>query len=179
MYLDDSEIERDVLRQGDIVENVHFLGALNLNCINVIDTPNSANHPWFYNEKAVLGPAMVLSHSCEIDSSNGIKLTSIILAPLRDIDKATSNDKRDELIGSNIITDTSKASFLKYFYIEPDSHLKYSNGAVVDFSKCFSLKKDSYEHLLKNKVLQLTEKTMQNMALKLAFYYYRTTAQAA
>jgi hypothetical protein len=176
MYLSDSAIEMDSLRQGDIVDNVHLLGALNLNCINIINTQNSEYHPWFYNENSTFGLGMILSHSCEIDRSNGIKVTSIILAPLRDIDKATAKDKKDELINSNIITEGSVMSYLKYFYIEPNEKLKFKNGAVVDFSKCFSLKKDSYDYLLKNKILQLNQESIKYMSIKLAFYYYRTAA---
>jgi len=120
------------------------------------------------------GDAMVLSHSCEIDPQNKIKLTSIILAPLRDINTATAPNKIQELIDSNEIDKTEpQASYLKYFYVHPNENLKFDRGAIVDFSKCFSLRRQAYAMLLSNKILQLSDEATSSMALKLALYYYR------
>jgi len=117
---------------------------------------------------------MVLSHSCEIDPQNKIKLTSIILAPLRDINTATAPNKIQELIDSNEIDKTEpQASYLKYFYVHPNENLKFDRGAIVDFSKCFSLRRQAYAMLLSNKILQLSDEATSSMALKLALYYYR------
>jgi hypothetical protein len=173
MYLNDDLIERTVLRQGDILNNVHILGALNLNCIQMIGSIGKDPESWLYREKPIFGSAMVVSHSCEIDKSNGVKLTSIVLAPLRDIDSATSPEKKDELIASNFISDESTISFLKYFFLEPNKDIKYPSGAVVDFSKCFSLKKQAYDSLLEKKVIQLVDDVVEKMSLKLSLFYYR------
>ncbi|MDR0506687.1 MAG: hypothetical protein LBH32_07710 [Dysgonamonadaceae bacterium] len=167
-------MERDVLRQGDIINDVFFLGALNIECIQSIQTSNTKFQSWIYNDKLTCGQAIILSHSCEIDKSNGVKLTSLVMAPIRDLDSATKKEKRDELIASNIIKFPSSTSYLKYFYLEPNEKLAFSNGAIVDFSKCFSLKKQAYEFLLKNKVLQLRNDISDSMAFKLSLYYYRT-----
>jgi len=55
---------------------------------------------------------MVLSHSCEVALANKLKLTSIILAPIRSIHKATRTDRIQELINSNLIDrNNPQASF--------------------------------------------------------------------
>jgi hypothetical protein len=177
MYLDNDSIERGVLRQGDIVANVHLLGAINSNSIQYTSTTTSEPDQyvsWMVPNPPIMGDAMVLSHSCEIDPQNKIKLTSIILAPLRDINTATAPDKIHELIESNEIDRTKpQASYLKYFYVLPNENLKFKGGAIVDFSKCFSLRRQSYNSLLSNKIVQLSGEATYSMALKLALYFHR------
>ncbi len=177
MYFDDESMERGVLRQGDIVADVHLLGVININSIQYTST--AASDPsqvvsWSIPSSPKFGDAMVLSHSCEIDLDNEIKLTSIILAPLRDINTATKPEKIQELIDSNEIDHNEpQASYLKYFYVYPNGNLKFSNGAIVDFSKCFSLRRQSYDNLLSSKIAQLNNKATSSMALKLALYFHR------
>jgi len=176
MYLDEDKIERSGLRQGDIISNVHLLGAINLNAILYSSPASSPNQysSWSVPVPPKFGDAIVLSHSCEIALENKIKVTSIILAPLRDIHAATDRSRVEELIDSNLIDRSHlQASYLKYFYLPPNIVLEYSRGAVADFSKCFSTRKQSYEILLKNKVAQLSEDAISSMALKLALYFHR------
>ena len=91
MFLSDAQIERDVLRQGDIIAQVHLLGAINLNNIQYSSAMNSSSYSsWAILSPPKFGDAIVLSHSCEIAPENRTKFTSIILAPLRDINTATS-----------------------------------------------------------------------------------------
>jgi len=132
------------------------------------------NNPGGATEDPIMGDAMVLSHSCEIDPQNKIKLTSIILAPLRDINTATAPDKIQDLIESNEIDRTKpQASYLKYFYVPPNENLKFKGGAIVDCSKCFSLRRQSYKSLLSSKIVQLSGEATYSMALKLALYFHR------
>lgn len=176
VYLPDTDIETDVLRQGDLISKIHVLGAINLNAISYIATDSNPNEKngWMMQSRPVYGDSMVLSHSCEIAAENGIKLTSIILAPVRDIHTATERDRIQALIESNIIDPNDpKPSFLKYFYIPPNPKLEHNEGAIVDFSKCFSVRKQSYPLLVGHKVGQLTEGARNSMALKLAMYFYR------
>jgi hypothetical protein len=179
MYLDNSKFEKDILRQGDIIKNVLLLGAINLNGIQYNIDQQGNKKGWTVSQQPKFSEAIVLSHSCEIDTSNRIKLTSIILAPLRDINKATAKTTIDELKSSNIINSDTKFSFLKYFYIEPNSFLTYPDGAIIDFSKCFSVKKESYNNLLTNKILSLTNEAADCMALKFGLYFYRNTLHVA
>lgn len=179
MFLSDSLIEKDVLRQGDIIKDVLILGAINLNGIQYSVDQQGNRKAWTVSQQPKVAEAIILSHSCEIDIINGIKLTSIILAPLRDINKATDKSKIDELKDSNIINPETKFSYLKYFYIASNPILSYPDGAIVDFSKCFSLKKDSYDHLLANKVISLTKEFADSMALKLGLYFYRNNIHVA
>lgn len=177
MYLPEAETEKGVLRQGDIISNIHILGALNQRAIHYSSTLNNKEqyNSWTYPSAPKFMDAMVLSHSCEIDRENTIKVTSIILAPIRSIDGATEPSKRQQLIDSNYIDqDNPSPSFLKYFYLEPNPKLKFSDGAVVDFSKCFSYRKQCYNILLEKKIIQLLPDVVDKMSFKLALYFYRS-----
>jgi hypothetical protein len=176
MYLADDQIERGILRQGDIISNVHLVGAINIRGIQYSTTASDPDQyvAWSIPSQPKFGDAIILSHSCEIDLENNMKVTSIILAPLRDINTATSPERIQELIDSNEIDRTEpQASFLKYFYFPPNEIMQFNNGAIADFSKCFSLRKQSYEILLQNKITQLTNDATFSMALKIALYFHR------
>jgi len=174
MFLDEENIERDALKQGDIISQVHLLGAINLRSITY-HTPSGESEycGWSIPQKPKLGDAMVLSHSCEISLENKTKVTSIILAPLRDIHKATSPEFIQRLIETNMIDATSQESFFKYFYVAPNPKLEFTDGVVVDFSKCFSVRKQSYDALLNKKIAQLSQDAAYAMALKLALFFHR------
>jgi hypothetical protein len=178
MFLVDEQIERGTLCQGDIISQVHLLGAINLSSLLYSSHAGSPTEysSWSIPAAPKFGDAMVLSHSCEIALENKVKLTSIILAPLREIHKATEPERVQELINSNLIDrDDPNPSFLKYFYVPPNPKLQYSDGAVVDFSKLFSVRKQSYNTLLEKKIAQLSEDAIASMALKLALYFRRTS----
>ena len=182
MFLPQESIEKNVLRQGDIIKNIHLLGAINLNSVHYsVSQLNQEEYmAWNVPNKPIFGDAMVVSHSCEIDRENKVKVTSVILAPIRDVNTATSPERVQALIDSNYIdTESPAASFLKYLYVEPNPALQYSNGAIVDFSKIFSVRKQYYDQLLERKVVQLNEIASLNMALKLAVYFYRRESLAA
>jgi len=173
LYLEEINIERNTLRQGDIISQTHLLGVLNPQGFSDV-VNNGKPTAWIIPIKEeAIGDAIVLSHSCEISLANKIKVTSIILAPIRNIDTATEKDKIEELIKSNILNAGQHSSYLKYFYLEPNSKLKYSNGAICDFSKCFSLRNNFYQKLLDKKILQLRQDIADAMALKLGVYFYR------
>ncbi len=174
MYLSAEEIESGVLRQGDIISEVHSIGALNLNNVFFVNKGEEILQ-WGVDDKPKLIPAMVLSHSCEIDPANTVKLSGLVLGPIRDVDRAAPSDKINQLIESNIIDEENpQPSFLKYFYLNPSDLLpQFQNGAVVDFSKCYSFRKECYNALVKKKILQLDPQIADKMALKLALYFYR------
>ena len=182
MYLADENIERGILRQGDIISKVHLLGAINLNGIQYSSLPAKPEErlSWTVPSPPKISDVMVLSHSCEIATENSVKVTSIILGPLRDINTATDPARVRELIESNEIDQANPAaSFLKYFYVSPNPNLEYKDGAVVDFSKCFSVRKQSYNMLVAQKLTQLTPEVANSMALKLALYFHRSQNSAA
>jgi hypothetical protein len=166
------------LLQGDILTDVQFLGALNYGSIHHhVPATGGESTSWTVAKPPEFGVAMVLSHSCEVAKENGVKLTSIILAPMRDISGATPAGKLQELIASNLIDqlDDAGASYLKYFYLEAHEKLpQHAMGSVVDFSKCFSVRKNSYDFLLSKKVLQLNAAMRFSMSLKLALYFKRS-----
>lgn len=173
MFLPNSDIEKDALRQGDIISQTHLVGAINLNAITYQIDNNDKKVGWCLPEPR-FGPAMVLSHSCELDRANGVKLTSIILAPLRNVNDATRPEKVEELIASNLIDNDTTHSYLKYFYIEPNPLLsQFPSGSIVDFSKCYSVRKQSYDILLRYKSLQLRQDIVDSIVLKFGLYFYR------
>jgi hypothetical protein len=182
MYVDESAVERDTLLQGDILRDVQHLAALNLNGIHFAIPSTGGDKPsgWSVSAPPILGSVMVLSHSCELDRRNTVKVTSIILAPLRDVHKATTPDKIELLVRSNLIDrDNPEASFFKYFYLEPAEAIAFDGGALVDFSKPFSVRNQSYDYLLERKVLQLRDEVRDSMSLKLGLYYHRSSQSAA
>ncbi|NQT60787.1 MAG: hypothetical protein HQ557_17595 [Bacteroidetes bacterium] len=175
MYIPNTQLKSELLLQGDIVNDIHILGAVNPNSILITFSQEGRATQWSVNNPPTKGPAIVLSHSCEIAQENGMKLTSIILAPLRDINSATRPDKIQELKDSNYIDENNTSSFLKYFYLEATHEYgeMFPNGCVADFSKCFSLHKKAYRGLLNNKIIELTDDVRKYFSIKLALFYFR------
>lgn len=182
MYVASHEQDSMSLLQGDVIRDIHLLGALNYNEIQHAATVSGTGGAvsWAVSKAPEMGDALVVSHSCEVAKENGVKLTSIILAPLRDVSRATPTDKMQELINSNLIDQSqAQASFLKYFYLEPHHQLAYPKGMVADFSKLFSIRKNSYDYLLSRKVLQVKDDIRDSMAFKLALYFHRSMESCA
>jgi hypothetical protein len=180
-YVSTEDVEPDTLRQGDLIQDVHLIGSL---CFTDVAIPTIVGggvvpKSWSVHSELPKGPVTVLSQCCEIDRVNGVKLTSIILAPVRDVSKATRQDKLQELIDSNdIVPGQSSYSYLKYFFLEPHPSLPFRGGGLVDFSKVFSVRKTSYDFLLERKIAQMSDSTRESMAMKLALYFYRARMQA-
>lgn len=168
MYLPDDEIEFGVLRQGDILQDVPLVGAIALDRYAIL-----SDVAWSVATKAESGFSIVLSHSCEIASENEVKVTSLILAPVREASGAAPPEKFELLKSSNILTPAVTVSFVKYFYLEPNEKLPFPKGAIADFSKLFSLRKQAVTDLIPRKVLQLKPELSAAMAKKLAAYFYR------
>jgi len=176
-YVGPGDLETGSLRQGDILSDVQLVAAINYNLVTHHQPANPKATPtaWTVAAAPERGFAAVLSHCCELDKSNTVKLTSVVLAPVRDVSKATKKDKLQDLISSNILDPTAPSpSFLKYFYLDPHNLLGFQLGAYIDFSKLFSVHKNTYDELLGKKILQLTEDARQGMALKLGAYFYRS-----
>jgi len=180
MFLPSDQLERSALRQGDVVGPIHIVGAIDLLTIQYTqNVEGTRGTGWTIPTKAEFQNAMILSHSCEMDISNGVKVTSFILAPIRDASAATNPALIEQLRSSNLINENTGASFLKYFYLEPraefaDENMNVSEiGYCVDFSKCFSVRKGCHGHLLQKKKLQMAPDITQAMATKLALYFYR------
>lgn len=176
MYVPEAAFDAQRLLQGDVVFGIQLVGAINLRGIHhhtPVHGEGRAN-AWTVPQEPKIGAAMVLSHSCEIALENNVKLTSVVLAPIRDVNQATSPERISELVTSNRIdkSDTDW-SYLKYFYLELTPRLPFSRGAVVDFSKLFSVRKQAFAHVLEKKVLQLEDEVRTSMALKLALYFHR------
>ncbi len=176
MFVPDSEIETNALRQGDVLRDIYLFGAINLKNVNaesnVLTGPTMSLN---YRSTAGTGAGIVLSHSCELDPENSDKVTSILLAPLRDVNSATRPDKIEQLKNSNVIPEEGNAppSFLKYFYLDPLPTISFQSGCIVDFSKIFSLHKSSMEFLRERKVAQMRPEMAGALTRKLALFFYR------
>jgi len=173
MYLEKQDIDYSLLRQGDILEGIQILGAINLGAITIGTNIKGEKISWSYTAKPVFSHAIVLSHSCEIDKSNKVKLTSIILSPIRDLNNASPEEKIEELKRSNYIDENTDYSYLKYFYLEPHELLPFKGGAVADLAKCFSVRKNSYDILLSHKILQMSPEAVRYLSFKTALYFHR------
>lgn len=173
MYVGKQETDFSILIQGDILEGIQILGAINLNTINIATNFKGEQVSWSVSSPPKISHAVVMSHSCEIDLSNKDKMTSIILAPIRDLNNVSPGEKVEDIIKSNYIEDSSDYSYLKYFYLEPNEYLPYESGAIVDISKCFSVRKNSFEILLSHKILQLRPKILWYLSFKSALYFHR------
>jgi hypothetical protein len=173
-FLPEDDVERGSLRQGDVLADVQRTGALTLHEVEFSHRPGADPTSWTVKVKPDIGPAMVLSHSCELDRANGVKVTAIVLAPVRDVDSATSPENIQKLIQTNFLDpDAPAATFLKYFFFPEIPSLPFKGGSVADFSKLFSARKASYDYLLQRKVAQLTPRAAAQMALKLSAYFFR------
>lgn len=167
MFLPDSEMDRDVLLQGDIIKNIPLLAVLEID--KVIEVGQS----WGYANPLKYSFCAVVSHSCEIAEENGVKVTSCILAPVRGADGATTDAMFEDLKRGNELVSGS-GNYLKYFYLEPNGALPaFARGSIVDFSKIFSLRKTSIPQLIQNKILQMSSEAALQLARKSAYYFYR------
>jgi hypothetical protein len=86
------------------------------------------------------------------------------------------NTARDQ---NPIKDDPFDSIYIKYFYLAPNDELKYSSGAIADFSKLFSVRNKSFDFLLERKVAQLSEESFESLALKLSLYFYRNERELA
>lgn len=173
MYLDEPDVHKKALRQGDILVDIHLLGAITLSEIAYTFDFKQKPIGWGVPLEPKFGAVAVLSHSCEIEPENREKLTSIIVSPLRDVSHATKAETVELLKNSNLISEGMAASFLKYFYLQPHAALPFPHGAVVDFSKCFSFRNRDYGFLLERKRAQLKAEIAEGFSLKLALYFHR------
>ncbi len=181
MFEPAERLDKSSLYQGDVIRNVPAFGAINLkNCMlhsSLLggDSPGDSGAIDVTITKSIRRcDVVVLSHSCEIAQENGEKVTSIIVAPLRDLSTATKPDKIQELIDSNDVDPASGKgfSYLKYYHLICKD-CQFPAGAIVDFNKVFSFHKSVHVELLKNKSAQMTEAARNKFALKLAVYFYR------
>lgn len=179
MFVPAEQAELNRLKQGDIVADVPLLAALNPGAIHILNTATGEGAGWQVPNKLEFGLAAVLSHSCEIAVENGVKLTSIVLSPLRSAASASSPEKLELLKSTNFI-EGAEASFLKYFYLPGAAPLPDAPGGyVVDFSKCFSLRKNYLETLIKKKICEMDAATRDQFSLKLAVFFSRQGAKIA
>ena len=67
MYLSEENIEKEALRQGDVIIGTQILGAIDLNEINYQNDASGKTIAWVIPKDPCFDVSIVLSHSCEID----------------------------------------------------------------------------------------------------------------
>lgn len=77
MYLSEENIEREALRQGDIITGAQIVGAISLKEIICQNDASGKTIAWVIPRDPCFAASIILSHSCEIERSNGVKMTSI------------------------------------------------------------------------------------------------------
>lgn len=166
-----------VLRQGDVVRNVQCFGVINPNGVQMLTDPKSGQHnSWMCTAAPKFSDAVVLSHSCEIAKENEMKVTSIILAPMRDVSSGNSQATIDEIISTNLIDVAEpQAAYLKYFWLPPHDKIDFERGALVDYSKCFSVRKQYLDDLIERKALELKDSVRNSFGLKVGLYFARSS----
>jgi len=195
MYVDAAQMERDCLRQGDVLDAVAFpifesdsalLGKIDHGSRIEIPHPKIVAIPREHRSqkdcvtmqmKTRFAPGAVLAHCCELELRNGKCLLPMI-AIARLVSLKTSIVREPEKLASlraNRDPRPPEASgYLDYFYLSAHEAIGGVEW-VADFSQIASIPGAEYQYLLQRKVLQLTDRERVKFKIKLAAYLGRLT----
>lgn len=182
------------LRQGDILERIPFplLASSSLRVLGAIDVEGTdkpypkieaaliqhRDNPNYFTAQVPmsLSFAAVVSHCCELEPRNGklmgatfsvARLIAIKPGILRDAEKLTS-------LKANKDPRTREPSYLDFFYIEPHDSLNAKEW-MVDFSQLISIPNSEFPTIVRQKLLQMDDRTRVKFKIKFAFYLGRLT----
>jgi hypothetical protein len=195
MFVPDEQMERAVLRQGDIIGRIPF-PLLEVSDMQVLAQIQSVEdqHPYptvepslithrqnpnyFIGQvKMCLSFGVVLSHCCELELRHGNLIGAAFcvgrLVQIRD------NIRRipEKLASLRENPDPRRneppgPGYIDYFYIEAHEHLARQDW-MVDFSQVISFPKSEYGRLLGLKRLQMDDTSRMKLKIKLTTYYGR------
>jgi hypothetical protein len=195
MYVNAAQMEKDCLRQGDILDAIPFpifesesamLGKIDHGSGIEIPYPKIVVIPREHRSqkdcvtmqmKTRFAPGAVVAHCCELELRNGKCLLPMItiarLVPL----KASIVKEPEKLasLRSNKDPRTSEVTgYLDYFYLSAHERI---GGAewVADFSQITSIPGAEYQYLLRRKVLQLSDRERVKFKIKLVAFLGRLT----
>ena len=199
MYVSSSELDRNCLRQGDILDAIPFpivdvdaavLGRIDVSTDIQIPHPKIVTIPrehraqqdcFTMQVKARLSPGSVLSHCCELELRNGkCLLPMITVARITPVKASTvaHAEKFASLRGNKDPRNPQDAGYLDYFYLQ--AHESFGAiESVVDFSQVSSIPGSEYSGLINRKVLQLLDRERVKFKIKLAAYLGRLTNEEA
>jgi hypothetical protein len=177
------------LWQGDIIQGL-FFPIIDVEQFKIIGRPSEDSHSQdsaltlspvvsrvkdkidHFNAQieVVRGYSIVLSQCCDLALHNGKpKAPYFVVSPLLDILYPITNDpEKFALFKENTLD-----NFLSQFFIPQQSPL--SQDYAVDFGRLVSIPKSGYSFALKNKVLQMDDKSRVRLKLKLAHHFGRPT----
>ena len=174
------------LMQGDILRDFPALDAVprtRIHSVLPVARDNTAPSPnaeaLYLSALPLLRRVAVVSHSCELQPENEAKVVSVLLAPIRDASRAVKPAQRAQLKDGNELRPASagaeaQATFGKFFYLPPHADVtEDAEGAVIEFSRTFSLGRDAIEWAIQQRVLRLTNKARTLLGYKLAAFFYR------
>lgn len=198
MFIEESNVDRGCLRQGDILERIPFpllqledltvLGKINSQPSELpypnIDTALTTHRkdPNFFTGQALmrLSYGVVFSHCCELEPRNGKMFGSAFtVARLVPIKQSILED-RDKLnsLRANPDPRSGIPSYIDYFHIA--SNPKTENKEwMVDFAQIVSIPKTEFPGILKRKILQMDDRTRVKFKIKAAAYFGRITEEEA
>jgi hypothetical protein len=192
LYVWDEDIERQCLRQGDILSCMPFpiidkeiavLGRLQdmttpYPGIQTIPREHRKQPEYFTAQiKMRMSFVSIISHCCEIEIRNGkLMVPSVAVARIVPVKKTISSDsqKLASLKANKDPRLTNDPGYMDYFYLEPHPLLADS-AWVVDFAQIASFASSELETLLGRKVLQLQDRERVKFKHKLVAYLGRLT----
>ncbi len=198
MYVSSGNLEKNCLRQGDILDAVPFpiidveaavLGRIDAAGMQIphpkivtIPREHRAQQDCFTMQvKTRLSRGAVLSHCCELELRNGkCLLPMIAFARITPVKASTIADaqKLASLRGNKDPRNPQDSGYLDYFYLEAHESLGGIEN-VVDFSQVSSIPGSEYSSLVSRKLLQLLDRERVKFKIKLAAYLGRLTDEEA
>lgn len=198
MFVDDGEMQRECLRQGDILGKIPYplIDLAKLQILGQIQEDTSdlpypsittarvthRNDTNYFTGMLTMRLAFyaVMSHCCELEPRNGqLICSSFSLARLIPIKESIAqNAEKLDSLRANKDPRTSSPGFIDYFHIA--SHERLSDQEwMVDFSQIISLPKSEFPGILSRKLLQMDNRTRVKFKIKLATYLGRITKEEA
>jgi len=190
MYVTPAAMEVNCLRQGDIINAIPFpILDSEFSILSKIDyevrvqTPHpkvvavpiehrSSRDCVMALAKTRLCLGAVLAHCCELELRNGkCLLPTIPIARLVPVKPAILNDeaKIASLRGNKDPRNQDNPGYIDYFYLEPHERLN-DREWMVDYCQISSVPGTEYPALLRQKVLQLSDRDRVKFKIKLAAF---------
>ncbi len=198
MFINETNIDRECLRQGDILERIPF-PLLALENLTVLGRINSApsefpypdistaltkhrEDPNFFTAQTLMRFSFgaVFSHCCELEPRKGKMLGSTFtVARLIPIKNSILED-REKLrsLRDNPDPRTRNPGYIDYFHIAQNQRTDNKEW-MVDFAQIVSIPKSEFPEILKRKILQLDDRTRVKFKIKAAVYLGRITDEEA
>lgn len=194
MFLQDADMERDRLRQGDILARIPFplLETEKLTVLGQIQ-PGGADLPYpvintrlhrhredphfFWGQLPLrMSLCAVLSNCCEVEPRHGKLLQpAFVVARLIPIKDSILNDS-EKLESLRANRDprgaTPNRGYMDYFYIQACPRLDNKEW-MVDFSQVFSIPNTNFPQILNQKILQMEPLHRVRFKIKAAVYFGR------